>query len=296
MQGRIFNIQRYSTQDGPGIRTNVFLSGCSLRCQWCANPESWSQEPELFFTDNRCIGCMQCVQASKNREITAEKNIPIIDRNRSQGKDMWAIAKACPTGAMTVKQRDIDATELMEIVMKDHPFYQRSGGGVTFSGGEPLLQSDFVLEMLCLLKKEHIHTAIETAGNIPWESIKKVASYTDLFLYDIKCMDPNCHEKFTGSTNEQILENLIKLRTLTDKIHVRVPVIPGFNDNVLSLKKIRRFLNQQQISQRTLLPFHQYGSSKYKAIGLPYLFNHAEQMKKEKIEKLANESNFYNIN
>lgn len=293
MTGNIFNIQRYSIQDGPGIRTTVFLKGCPLRCPWCANPESWAMTPELFYTQSKCINCFSCAYAAADQEIQQEEGGLTIDRERAVGETAVKLARVCPTGALSVKYREIGAEELFLEIEKDRPFYEKSQGGVTFSGGEPMLQKDFLAEILKRCKESGLHTAIETTGCVSWEAFEAVAGYADLYLYDVKHIDGDIHKKYTGVDNGQILRNLQRLRERKEEIHVRVPVIPGFNDSAETLGEIRRLLDRLGIQKRTLLPFHQYGSSKFKALGIPYAMEGVAQMDEKRLKQLAEESRFY---
>ena len=267
--GMIFDIQRYSIHDGPGIRTTVFFKDCPLRCRWCSNPESWGREPRLFYMKSRCISCGSCQAAPE------------------------APQEACPTGALCLKGEKMTAEEVFGTILRDLPYYQKSGGGVTLSGGEPLLQKDFAAALLKLCKDAGIHTAIETTGLVPYETFEALEGLADLYLYDFKHPDPELHRKWTGRSNEQILENLERLSRTPAHIHVRVPVIPGVNDQPETLREIASFLNSHGIRERTLLPFHQYGSSKYQSLGLSYEMADVPQMTDARLQELAEESQFY---
>ena len=269
LEGMIFDIQRYSIHDGPGIRTTVFLKDCPLRCRWCSNPESWGSRPELFYMKSRCIGCGTCKTAPEAPETV------------------------CPTGALCLKGEQTSAEKVFAAVLRDLPYYQRSGGGVTLSGGEPLLQKDFAAEILRLCREAGIHTAVETTGLVPWETFEALEGLVDLYLYDFKHPDPELHRKWTGRSNEQILENLDRLSRTSACIHVRVPVIPGVNDQPETLREIASFLNAHGIRERTLLPFHQYGSSKYQSLGLTYEMEGVPQLTEERLKELAEASHFY---
>ena len=248
--GRIFDVQRFSVHDGPGIRTTVFMKGCPLRCRWCHNPEGLSHLTELRFFEEKCIGCSRC--GDKNKLSDAEK---------------------CPAEALTVCGRDVEAEEVISEIKKDLLFYG-SSGGVTFSGGECLLQPDFVCEVLSEVKKMGLHTATDTSGYVPWESIRKTLDVCDLYLYDVKCIDPENHLKYTGVDNRLILENLQRLSSMGKEIWIRVPVIPDFNDSAQEMEAIASHVAALDgIKQVTLMPYHTLGASKYPSLGLEYPYD-----------------------
>lgn len=230
--GFIFNIQRYAIHDGPGIRTTVFLKGCPLNCIWCHNPEGISPNLQHIKRYRLLNGCREWVEETVGRNI--------------------------------------EASEVLEIVGQDQIFYEESGGGVTFSGGEPLQQPDFLLEMLNLCKKACIHTAVDTSGYAPKEVFLKVAANTDLLLFDIKTTDPLRHNEFAGAGNEHILENLRALNGNGPSVHIRIPVIPGFNNNREEMEEICKILLtvKAKIEIINLLPYHTFGRNKYEGLGL----------------------------
>ena len=245
MEGVIFDIQRFSVHDGPGIRTTVFMKGCSLRCAWCHNPEGLQRDPQIQFFRERCIGCGRCGGV---RELEN--------------------AAKCPAGALTKVGQSVTPDRLLEEVLADLDFYG-SDGGVTFSGGECLLQADFVSYMLKTLKERGITTAVDTCGNVPWENIEKALPYCDTWLYDVKCADPETHRRFTGSGNGRILENLEKLGSTGANIWIRVPLIPDCNDNQTEMERIAQIATSTPgVSRVTLMPYHTLGKSKYETLGL----------------------------
>lgn len=241
----IFDIQRNSFVDGPGIRTTVFFKGCNLRCKWCHNPESRSSKPQIMFYKDKCRGCGRC------KGVT-EKDIGFV----------------CFSDAKQICGKKYTAEEVFGIIQKDKPFYETSNGGVTFSGGECIIQIDFLCEILKKCKDNKIHTAIDTAGFVPWESFEKIIPYTDLFLYDIKAFNNDVHKEFTGVSNELILNNLVKLSERKANIAVRIPVIPTVNDSIEEMKSIRHFLAPYRITDIKLLPYHKMGEHKYDALGM----------------------------
>ena len=253
-KGIIFDIQRNSFVDGPGIRTAVFFKGCNLKCAWCHNPESQSRKIEMMLYKNKCIGCGKC------REVCPDslKNCHFCGKCEVY----------CPTDARRVCGREYTTDEVMAEIVKDKSFYENSGGGVTFSGGECMLQIDFLCEMLKKCKEEGIHTAIDTAGNVPWKYFERILKYTDLFLYDIKLFDNEKHIKYTGSGNKIILDNLKKMFEAGAKVWIRIPIIGGVNDNVEEMAKIKSFLMTYQPQKIELLPYHDLGIYKYDALAM----------------------------
>lgn len=377
-QGLVFNVQKYSVHDGPGIRTTVFLKGCPLRCKWCHNPEGLSSEPELVTFQSRCLGCGICVQvcpkgaiwlsslnsgdsqsvpdapggphapdnpdtpdtpdtpdapdapnvpgvqdaphsldapdtsdapdvphAPDTPSVPGAQDTPDVPHSpHAQGAadvpDAQGVTRAtantdapgttkrvavtdrgkcnvcgkcadlCPTQAREITGKLVTPDWVIEQVLKDRVFYEQSGGGVTFSGGEPLMQPEFLLELLKRCKAEGIHTAVDTSGYVPWESIEQAAPFTDLFLYDIKMMDPARHMEYTGVSNGLILDNLAGLSKIHNAIIARIPVIPGVNDDASNIESTGELLAQLGIMQASILPYHDIGSDKYGRLGKHY--------------------------
>jgi pyruvate formate lyase activating enzyme len=263
--GTIFNIQRHSVHDGPGIRTILFLKGCPLSCLWCSNPESQAFEPELFFDPVKCIACGACLSVCPASAIS--KNGDVILFCRELCTACGKCAEVCYAGARRIEGHAVTAEEAVAEVIKDKAFFARSGGGLTLSGGEPLAQPDFAEEILRLAREKGLNTVVETAGHVPWSSVEKVLPYVDLFLYDIKHTDPVRHKDCTGADNLLILENLEKLKSRSAKVVVRVPVIPGFNDTPADLSAVADIAFQLGIREMHLLPGHRYGSGKYRLLG-----------------------------
>lgn len=250
----IFDIVRNSFVDGPGIRTTVFFKGCNLRCAWCHNPESQFFEKEIMFFKNKCTACGKC------REVCPYN----LEKCDFCGK----CELFCPNDAKKICGKEMSVNEVFDEIIKDKAFYENSGGGVTFSGGECMLQIDFLVKILKKCKENSLHTAVDTAGCVPWESFEKIIPYTDLFLYDIKVMDSERHKKYIGTGNELILENYAKLAEHNANIWVRVPVIPDVNDNEEEKRKLEKFLKENGTPEKIeFLPYHSMGEHKYQALG-----------------------------
>lgn len=272
--GYVFNIQPYTLHDGPGIRTMVFLNGCPLRCQWCSNPESQSPLPELGLKVSKCIGigqCGLCIPVCPTHALTANK-----DGKASITRDYcnacFACTAECPCEALHVfgSLRSVD--EVMQAVEADSVFYGRSGGGMTLSGGEPLLQGEFAIELLREAKRRRIDTAIETCGYVDWQVLKEAAVYTNTVFFDIKCVDAAKHQAFTGVDNTLIMSNLCKLAEQFPQLSivVRTPLVPGFNDSAEDITRIIEFLRQLRAVTYAVLPYHRLGTPKYEYLGREY--------------------------
>lgn len=266
-KGVIFNIQRYSIHDGPGIRTTVFLKGCPLRCLTCQNPESQAIQPELFFNADRCQGCGLCV------EVCPEQAIDIFEgrsrTNRTLCNGSGQCVEVCPNEARSLMGRYVTAAEVFNEVAADDIFYQRSGGGVTLSGGEALFQPRFAMDILKLCREAAIHTTLDTCGHVKWETARRVLEYVDLVLYDFKHMDPVEHQKFTGVSNELILDNARKIHhQLSVPMLARVPIIPGCNDSLENIEATAKFIATEldPSIKVHLLPYHRLGETKYERL------------------------------
>ena len=270
----VFNIQKYSVHDGPGIRTIVFLKGCALSCRWCSNPESQHRQPELAFNAGRCLGvskCGHCIVACPYGSITLGGDDKLcINRDHCRSCHRHCAA-ACPAQGLLVygKQRTVD--DVLNVVEQDMAFYARSGGGLTLSGGEPLLQGEFALALLREARARRIKTAVETCGMVPPETIRAAAEYLNYVLFDIKHMDSAVHEAQTGLPNERILENF---RILAEEfpalpILARTPIIPGFNDSEQAVTDIARFLKPFERVEYEMLPYHRLGTQKYQFLDRP---------------------------
>ena len=267
--GIVFDIRRYSIHDGPGIRTTVFLQGCALSCLWCHNPESQASGPDLILRDNRCIQCGACVEVCPHGAITWTDGGPVTDRARCRRDGRCA--SVCYAEARALAGRTMTVDEVMEIVERDRPFYEESGGGLTLSGGEPLLQPYFSAALLKAAKARGINTALDTCGHASWKSLDRLRHDVDLFLYDLKVMDEGRHRLYTGVPNHRILENLRSLAARGHKIVLRVPVVPGINDDEANLEDLRRFAaGLPDLAGLDLLPYHRIGVDKYARVGRTY--------------------------
>jgi pyruvate formate lyase activating enzyme len=275
IKGYVFNIQHYSIHDGPGIRTTVFTKGCPLRCVWCQNPESQPKTPQLFFNREKCTGCGACVAACPERAIEIVDGRSRTDRLLCKG--LGKCAAACPNEARDIMGREMSAAEVFKDVNADAVFYRRSGGGVTISGGEPLVQPEFTLAILKLCKEAGLPTALDTSGHAGWDVFKEILPYIDLVLYDIKHLDPEAHRKLTGVSNELILANAGRIIREFPGVAflARVPVVPGYNDDRENVLRTAGFINKLGKPVKVhLLPYHRLGETKYERLeitGMPVI-------------------------
>lgn len=293
--GKIFNIQRFSVYDGPGIRTVVFFSGCNLNCLWCHNPESISNKQQLKYNSEQCILCGRCFGLCKNKVHILENGAHILDRNKCEV--CLNCTKECYAEALVPVYREMTITELEKSILTDMEYFRQSGGGVTFSGGEPMLQVDFLCEILKACKSRDIHTAVDTAGAVRFEAFEKILPHCDLFLYDIKSYDGGVHKKLTGISNELILENLTRLSNISGvNVTVRVPVIAGANGNTNEIESIAEFLSGINITKCELLPYHRLGEGKYKSLGSEKSVNLFYEPSGELINELKNLFKSKNVN
>jgi pyruvate formate lyase activating enzyme len=284
LKGIVTHIQRYSIHDGPGIRTVVFFKGCPLSCLWCCNPETQSFKPELEFIKNLCQQCGQCVKICPEKAVNSELFCPEqakIDHQKCTVCGKCALV--CPSGALKIIGEEMEAEAILTLIKKDGAFYRRSGGGVTLSGGEPLFQPDFAIQLLRACHNLNINTAIETCGLAAQNIFEQTLPFTDLFLYDIKNLEPLKHQRLTGASNELILSNLRWLRKKNAHVILRLPLIPGLNMDKENLQSVSRLVNDLGIEEVNLMPFHQMGKDKYSHLGRDYQL--AEQIELRLDEK-----------
>lgn len=263
--GTLFDIKPFAVHDGPGIRTTVFFKGCPLRCAWCHNPEGLLPSIHLLIRPDRCIDCGECRTACPDQTPTPETSLAPACRV------CGACVAACPAEARELVGRTATVDDVMERLLKDRPFYEESGGGVTFSGGEPLAQPHFLLALLSACAKESLHTAVDTSGHAPRAVVADVAARADLVLCDLKHMDPETHRRLTGVPNQRILSNLRYLAGTGTPLAVRIPLVPGITDGEENLNEAGRFLSGLDNPPPVhLLPYHSYQTSKYTLLTLPY--------------------------
>lgn len=272
MKGIIFDVKKFAVHDGPGIRTTVFLKGCPLRCAWCHNPEGVASGPEIMVFAGRCIrGCRDCLAFCSRGALKKVRGVIRLDRGLCDG--CGACAEACPAEALQTVGRTASVAEVMDEVARDIPFYESSGGGATFSGGEPLTQPAFLRELLLACRAQGIRTAVDTSGYAPFSVFEKLLPLTDLFLYDLKIIDDKRHRRFTGVSNRLILENLEKLSRAGAPLALRVPLLPGVNDAEGDLRALAGFCaalpNRHPLH---ILPYHRSYAAKRRRLGLDDVF------------------------
>jgi len=290
MTGTVFDIQRYSIHDGPGIRTLVFLKGCPLSCKWCCNPEGQKSTPEIRFLESKCVTAEKCkapcLAACPTGAISLnEEGKPKTDIQVCQG--CGKCAEACYYGARTLSGQEMTVSELFEEVKKDEPFYRSSNGGVSLGGGEPLMQFEFTREFLKKCKEHALHTAIETCGHVPWEHFTGILEYVDLVYYDIKHMNPIKHRELVGVSNDLILRNARHILSNGHaQVIIRVPTIPRLNDSEENIKTTASFVAESGGKMMELLPYHRLGMSKYRQFGREYELKDVEPPSKERMQKL----------
>jgi pyruvate formate lyase activating enzyme len=283
MKGIVFNIQRYSLDDGPGIRTTVFLKGCPLRCLWCSNPESQNSFPEVAHRDSICNKCGECVKVCDREAITVDEEGVHI--NRKLCSNCGKCVDVCVPQALKVFGKEMSIEEVMEEIRKDTNFYRESGGGMTVSGGEPLIQDDFMMELLKRCQEEGIHTCLDTSGYASRESLQKVLPYTLLVLFDMKHIDPVAHRRLTGFSNKLIINNLKFIVSTGIPLIIRMPLIPGYNDSNGVITGIARLISSIDESKEIeLLPYHNYGMGKYKMLDRHYKLDKLQRPEDAKLK------------
>ncbi len=288
MQTYILDIQKMSTEDGPGIRTTVFFKGCNLNCKWCHNPESISLGQHIFWLEDRCMGCHTCIKICPNNAISMKSDGITIDQKLCDFCNKCV--EECPTNALEIKGEVISVSNLVNELMKDKAYYDTSGGGITLSGGEVALNWQYALELLKQLKIKGVHTAIDTAGNYPYSILESLLPFTDLILYDIKHIDNAKHKKLTGVENNLILQNAKNIGKLEKtKIWVRTPIIPDSTDSEDNIIGIANFIkeNMPNIERWELISFNNLGKQKYKLLGRDWAYKDCPLITKEKMQRLS---------
>lgn len=284
--GITFNVQRFSTEDGPGIRTTVFMKGCPLRCKWCHNPEGLYPQPELVWYDVRCIGARECLKVCP--EDALELTLEGMRLDRKSCTMCGLCPPACPAGALEVIGREWTAEALYAEVAKDSAFYETSGGGVTASGGEPVMQAEFVEAFLRLCHRRGIHTALDTCGHADWVIYERLLPFVDLVLYDLKVMDRERHRLATGVYPDRILENARRIAQKGIPMWVRTPVVPGYTDGEDNIAGLATYIRDElsTVERWDLLAYTNLGQSKYRRLSRPYPLEDAELPTRAKMERL----------
>lgn len=286
-KGLIFNIQKFSIHDGPGIRTTIFLKGCPLRCKWCANPESQSANVQILWDQKKCVHCLQCVKSCMHQAISCREGEIHIDEELCQG--CLNCVSTCLQSALSNEGETKEIEEIVRIALQDKDFYEESGGGITISGGEGMSQPDFLKELVKELKKHNLHLTIETTGYIPKETFHELAPLFDLLLFDVKHYDTNRHFEGTGVHNEQIINNLKWAFHQGLEILPRIPVIPSFNDSIQDAAGLASLLTEIGLKKVQLLPFHQFGERKYEMMHKEYAYKNVRALQKEDLTEYQNE-------
>lgn len=279
----VFNIQRFSLHDGPGIRTTVFMKGCPLECKWCCNPESIKITKDIMVHDVKCIHCGKCEEICPEHAIISSDGNKRIDLHKCT--HCMECIKVCPTRTLECVGSYMSVSEVLEEVKRDVLFYQNSGGGVTISGGEPLLQWEFTRDLLRSCKENGLHTALDTSGYAPWEVLVEVLKYVDLALYDIKHMGNEMHIKGTGVSNNLILGNLERAASIV-RTWLRFPILPGYNDSSENVGKVASLASRLGVEKVSLLVYHEWGRSKYEKLAIDYLFLPVGEIGNERLEEI----------
>lgn len=281
--GRIFNIQKFSLHDGPGIRTTIFFKGCNLRCRWCANPESQQIQAQLTLDRDKCLGCGQCAADCRTHARQMDGRFPAVDASLCSG--CAQCVELCPAGAIGMEGKEMTLEKVLAEALKDMPFYRQSGGGVTFSGGEVLMQQDFATALARALHIHGVHVAIETAAAVSPARFQAFLQEVDYAFVDLKHYDSARHREGTGMGNEQILENIHMLAGSGVPHMIRIPVIPGYNDSLKDAAEFAKALTSLGVKTAQLLPFHPFGERKYALLGEAYAYEGQRQLHPEDLEK-----------
>ena len=289
----ISNIQNYSTKDGPGIRTTVFFTGCNLKCVWCSNPELIGPGIKVMYFENRCRRCGKCAETAVNNSIILTESGCEIDREKCT--NIEECMEVCAYEAYEKSGYEISVQDLYNKLIRDKIFFEQSGGGVTFSGGEAGLQYEFLSEIGTELQKDNIHTALDTAGLITWEKLEKAINSMNMVLFDIKAYDSRLHRKYTGAGNELILENIKKTAAKNKELIIRMVIVPGMNDNMEDIKKRISFIKElgSAVKQIDILKYHNLGEGKYKSLGMIYSVPkdlYREESFWKKVKEMASET------
>lgn len=286
-EGSVFSIQKFSIHDGPGLRTIVFLKGCPLACRWCANPESQQAGMQILYDANLCLGCGRCIKACPQQALHLDLQTKKVIKDHAKCIHCQKCVGICLQNAWSIKGEKKTAQQVVDICLQDRDFYEQSGGGVTFSGGEALIQSEFLMAMADLLRQNGIHTAIETTGYVDPELFKQAADHLDLFLFDVKHYNNAAHKQGTHVDNERILHNLSYLVQAKKDFLCRIPVIPGFNASLEDAQEFSDLFQRLNIDRVQLLPFHQMGEKKYAMLDKAYEYEQIKALHPEDLQAYA---------